>query len=167
MDEENKKKKKGNPNIKDHGFKPGQTGNAAGRPKMPEELQKANKLSAKKFIEYVNKYINMNQESLKEDLKRPQATMLELLVGGMIARAVKDQDPARANFILDRTIGKVIEKMEIDVAVVPKPTIIQRHDGTEIELGHKMVDVKTIEAETVEKRYELTDKNGILDESNS
>jgi len=159
MNEEKPKKKRGNPNIKNHGFKPGQSGNPGGKEKMPEELQKANKLSAKRFIEYVNKYINMNKESLNKDLNRPEATMLELLVGGMIARAVKEQDPARANFILDRTIGKVIEKMEIDVAVVPKPTIIQRHDGTEIELGHKMVEVNTIEAETVEKRYELVDRN--------
>jgi hypothetical protein len=129
-------------------WKPGQSGNPSGRGKMPAELQKASKLSAHKLIAAVNKYIHMTKDALNADLRRPEASMLELLVGGMIARAVKDQDPVRANFILDRTIGKVIDKMEIDVSSLPKPVFIERLDGTMVELGHKMVE--TIEGEVFE-----------------
>ena len=146
-----------NPNAKppkEHQFKPGQTGNPAGKAKMPEELQKANKLSAKKFIEYVNRYVNMNRSEIKEDLERKEATMLELLVGGMISKAVSTQDPVRANFILDRTIGKVIDKMEIEI-VVPKPTIIQRIDGSQVELGHKLLAENTLDAELVNAKIEV------------
>jgi len=124
---------------------------------MPAELQKANKLSAKKFIEYVNRYINMDREEIKEDMKRKEATMLELLVAGMISRAVSQQDPVRANFILDRTIGKVIDKMEIEI-VVPKPTIIQRHDGSQVELGHQLIAENTIDAELVNAKIEIKAK---------
>lgn len=149
-------------------FKPGQSGNPSGKPKMPEELQKANKLSAKKFIEYVNRYINMDREDIKEDMKRPEATMLELLVAGMISRAVSQQDPVRANFILDRTIGKVIDRMQIDVEVIAKPMIIHRIDGSEVELGHKLIEQKTtevIDVEVLKNRYEL--RTGEEDEGDS
>lgn len=135
-------------------WKAGQSGNPNGKPKMPEELQKANKLSAKKFIEYVNRYVNMNRSEIKEDLERKEATMLELLVGGMISKAVSTQDPVRANFILDRTIGKVIDKMEIEI-VVPKPTIIQRIDGSQVELGHKLLAENTLDAELVNAKIEV------------
>jgi len=146
-----------NPNAKppkEHQFKKGQVANPNGRGKMPEELQKANKLSAKKFIEYVNRYVNMNRSEIKEDLERKEATMLELLVGGMISKAVSTQDPVRANFILDRTIGKVIDKMEIEI-VVPKPTIIQRIDGSQVELGHKLLAENTLDAELVNAKIEV------------
>jgi hypothetical protein len=154
MEEQKKSKRIPPPEYR---FKPGQSGNPGGSQKMPAELQKANKLSAKKFIEYVNRYINMDREEIKEDMKRKEATMLELLVAGMISRAVSQQDPVRANFILDRTIGKVIDKMEIEI-VVPKPTIIQRHDGSQVELGHQLIAENTIDAELVNAKIEIKAK---------
>lgn len=135
-------------------FKPGQSGNPGGKPKLPQELKRTDKLSKIKFREYLNKFIHMTKTELVAELQKPGSTMLEQLVGGMIARTVKDQDPVRANFLLDRLIGKV--KDEMDVELKMKPTYIERRDGTMIELGHAP---ETIDAEVVQQKEENNENN--------
>jgi hypothetical protein len=88
-------------------FKPGQSGNPAGRPKTPDDILKANRLTAETFARQINKYLHLTVDELNADLSRPDASMIDLLVGGMVMKAAKDHDWQRANFILDRIIGKV------------------------------------------------------------
>lgn len=97
---------------KDTQFKPGQSGNKSGRPKLPEDIRKASKLTNEEFIRIANRFFSMNRGEIQETLQDPKATLLELIVGGIAVRAAKDNDHMRANFLLDRTIGKVAETIK-------------------------------------------------------
>lgn len=98
-------------------FQQGQSGNPNGRPKTPEDIIKANRLTKEAFSRLVNKYLHMNRLNITENLKRPEASMLELLIGGMVVKAAKDHDWQRANFILDRIIGKAPAVIDVGVGV--------------------------------------------------
>lgn len=93
-------------------FKPGQSGNPNGRPKLPEDIRKASQLTNEEFIRLANRFFAMSRAEIQETLQDPKATLLELIVGGIAARAAKDNDHTRATFLLDRTIGKVAETIK-------------------------------------------------------
>lgn len=103
----------GNPNIKNFGFKPGQSGNPGGHAKVPEDVREARQISQFEFERIVNKYLFLNDEDTKEDLARPEATNFERLVGGIIQKAISKRDEKKAEWILSRTLGKMRERLEI------------------------------------------------------
>ncbi len=73
----------------------------------------------------------MPRSALEAIIKNPQSSMLELMVASIMARATKDGDYSRLDFLLQRTIGKVKDKVEVSA----KPTMtIHRPDGTTLEL---------------------------------
>lgn len=83
--------------IKDHGFKPGQSGNPKGRPKG---------------IRYVS-------EALRELLKDPEVA--ENLAQELMKRAKKSD--SALDILLDRTEGKVTQPIGIDPTM---PVVIDR-----------------------------------------
>ena len=71
--------------------------------------------------------------------------MIEITVASIFAKAAKDGDYSRLEFLLSRTIGKVTDKMEIQA----KPSMtIHRPDGSTIELTQD--GPLTIEGEVTE-----------------
>lgn len=117
-------------------FKPGQSGNPNGRPKLPEDIRKASQLTNEEFIRIANRFFSMTRGEIQETLQDPKATLLELIVGGIAAKAAKDHDHYRAEFLLQRTIGKVKDQLEV---TMPKPTIITRPSGEQVILGTEII----------------------------
>jgi hypothetical protein len=113
-------------------FKPGQSGNPGGRPKIPEELRKFKTLSADEVKKIFAKYARMTEPEVSAYMAADDTPIFEKVVGQGLLKAVKDGDYGRLNFILDRTIGKVVEKTEIDL---PEPVIIRRRGGDEVQLA--------------------------------
>jgi len=95
-------------------FKPGVSGNSGGRPKLPEDIKEARKISQFEFERIVNRYLFMTDAEFTEDLARPEATKFERLVGGIIDKAIKKKDEKKAEWILSRTLGKMRERLEIE-----------------------------------------------------
>lgn len=124
-------------------FKPGNAG-GPGRPPMPEDIRKIKVLTKSHVEKVMNLFAGMTEEQIEVHLKRPETTMLEHMVGQITLRAVRDGDTQRLNFLLDRTIGKVKEVTEIQL---PVPTIIERLNGDQIELGAKVIDAEVLEGE--------------------
>lgn len=93
-------------------FKKGQSGNPSGRPKMPRELLEAKRLTQAKFIELTNKYLHKTKEEIAASAKDPATPALEIMIASIIGRAITQGDHQRLNFILDRMVGKVADKVE-------------------------------------------------------
>lgn len=94
-------------------FKPGQSGNPGGNRRLPADVIKMKELSRQEFAKAINKFFYLTRNELDEKLKEPELTMIDIMVGSMVARASKEQDVVRAQFLLDRAIGKVQESISI------------------------------------------------------
>ena len=113
-------------------FKPGQSGNPAGRTPLPEDIKKARKLNQKELERSVNKFLYMTSEEIFEACKSDDATMFDKIIGSIITAAVDKSDHTRLEFILNRMIGKVQDKLQV---TVPKPFIVKKSDGTQVVCG--------------------------------
>jgi len=122
--------KKGPPDQ--YKFKKGQSGNPGGMPKIPDDIKEARKLNQIELERIINKYLHMPKNDLQVILKSPNIPMMELMVASIVAKAATGGDHLRLDFILNRIIGKVKDKIE--VAAV-KPYVINNLDGTKTVLG--------------------------------
>lgn len=99
-------------------WEPGQSGNPDGRPKVPEYIKEAKKLNKGLLDEYMNKYINMPVEEIKEIVEgamkgRSDTPAMEVMIARVIMQAINKGDYKTVNFILDRMVGKVKEHLEV------------------------------------------------------
>jgi hypothetical protein len=101
-------------------FQKGVSGNPNGRPKLPPEIKQIQKMSPTFVRAMINKLSRMTKDELAIHLKDPKTPVLEVTLGSIYAKAIKDGDYMRLNFLLDRTIGKV--KEEVDISVTPQIT---------------------------------------------
>jgi hypothetical protein len=62
----------------------------------------------------------------------PRTDAADLMLCQIVIYAIETGDYRRVEFILDRTIGKVKDTLEV---IQPTPTIIRRKNGEEVELG--------------------------------
>lgn len=95
-------------------FKPGQSGNPNGRPKIPIDVKESRQLTRIELDRQLNRLIAMSPEQLAEVRKDPKSTMLELLIVSVITHGINKGDQTRLNFLLERlsSIGKVKETVE-------------------------------------------------------
>jgi hypothetical protein len=132
MAENSKKTAPGRP------FKPGESGNPGGRPKLPEDVKQAKLMNRIELTRLVNRLVRMKRHELAELIKNPDASSMEIMIGTIIVKAAQQGDPTRLSFLLDRLVGKV--KNETDLTVLPKPTVIVRRNGDQVILGAKLAD---------------------------
>lgn len=113
-------------------FKPGHDQPGPGRPPYPKEVREASKLTRILFEGTLNKLINMNISELESYTQDSSVPAIEVILASILQRAIRDGDHTRLDFILNRLIGKVKEKIDVDL---PKPFIIQDLSGNRTILG--------------------------------
>lgn len=89
-------------------------------------------LKADQVKALIGKFWGLSRTQLQEVAQNPASSMGEIIIASIMAKAAKDGDYSRLSGLLDRAIGKV--KDQVDVSVV-KPTIIERLDGSRVEMG--------------------------------
>ena len=111
-------------------FKPGDP--RAGRAPLPPELKDAKRLTKGMFEAMANRFLWMTPGELQAAHDDPKTPAIERLIISILAAGEADGDQARAEWFLNRLLGKVTDKVEVSQ---PKPFVIQRSDGSETLLG--------------------------------
>ena len=113
-------------------FVKGESGNVNGRPILPQDLLESRKLNKIEVSRIISKYMNIPICDILHAVESPDSTALESVIAKLITEAHKHGDHNRLNFLFDRMIGKVTDKVEL---TVPKPTLIRLINGEAIMLG--------------------------------
>lgn len=101
---------------KRNSFKKGVVTNPNGGPKLPQDLKISRTLTQIDFLRLTNGLMDATEADLIKIIKDPNATMLKKCVATLLAKATKEGDPKRLEFLLNRTIGKVPERVHQIVA---------------------------------------------------
>lgn len=87
---------------------------------LPPEIKEARLVNSVKFEEIVYKYMNANAQELQAIAKDPATPAIDLVVIKILSNAITKGDLPSLNLLLERTIGKVKDKMELDHTVRSK-----------------------------------------------
>lgn len=113
--------------------------NRKGPPKLPSDLKKANEALTNSILEAkIKKFLALTPEQLKEVMRDPKTIAIDVALCSIIAKAITGSDQMRLDWVITRLLGKVKETKEI---ILPKPTIIERLDGSQMMLGAEVIDV--------------------------
>lgn len=94
-------------------FKPGESGNPYGRPRLPGAVAEARKLNKVELERILNKYIYLNMQEMQFCANDPTTPAIDLIVIKMVLESIKRGDHVRLETILNRLVGKVADKAEI------------------------------------------------------
>lgn len=87
---------------------------------IPPDLKEARMVNANKFEHVIYQYMGSTIDVLRAKLKDETTPAMDLVVIRILVLAIEKGDHARLNFLLERTIGKVADRMELKAAVLSK-----------------------------------------------
>lgn len=90
-------------------FKPGQSGNPGGRPKIPEELRFVEKLNPETLARLISKLLKIDDTGWDSFCVDPKRTRLERMLITTINKGMSEGDPRHLEWLMSRTIGKIKE----------------------------------------------------------
>lgn len=145
------KKKANGPGRESSQFKAGNPG-GPGRPKSPSELILMRNLTKDEARVILNKFLFWPLTELQAYLKDPSNPVIEYYIAKLIYQGISDGNVAPLNFLFERLLGRVVDKVEV---TKPIPTVIELIDdeiGKRIVLGTvdkiENIDLKDIKKET-------------------
>lgn len=93
-------------------FQPGQSGNPAGRVKLPPEIKEARKYNKLEVERILSDYMDKSPAEIDLALNRQDLPAIEIIVAKIVHQAMKRGDQFRFDFLLNRLIGKVKDQVE-------------------------------------------------------
>lgn len=102
-------------------FKPGQSGNPKGKPRLPDEIKAARQVSQIEIEKIINHVAYLKESDLKSLIKDDDTPAMVKGMAKVVEKLVKYGDLWAANFLLDRMIGRPNNAPMIDVT--PSPNI--------------------------------------------
>lgn len=84
-----------------------------GRPLIPEDVKGCRALNQIELERLLNWLIHLPMEELKDLGKNPETPSMVCVVCAIILLAVKNGDPMRIDFILNRLLGRVKDRVEV------------------------------------------------------
>lgn len=82
---------------------------------LPDKIKEARRLNRTQFERIANKYLHMDFSEIEEIMakKKKNIAAIDFIVLSVIYHAIKDGDPKRLDFLLNRTIGQTIKRVAI------------------------------------------------------
>ncbi len=112
-------------------WKKGVSGNPTGGRKLPDDLRKVAPLTSEELRRTISKHFRFNKTQLAEVLSNPNAPTIDIIIASTIAHAMKHGDIQKAEYLFQRLIGRVTEKVEVQY---PEPVVIERPSGEQLVL---------------------------------
>lgn len=91
-------------------FKKGNPGRPKGSVVVPKEIREMNRREVEQLI---SKYFKMSREKLAKVAANKKTPTIDLMIIKIITTAINKGDQTRLNFLLDRTIGKVKDSVDV------------------------------------------------------
>lgn len=113
--------KKGDPRI-----------NIKGRPPTAAAVQKLKRITSETVAQQIQDVAFMSVAELEIYLARRDVPAMGAMFGRILLEALKTGDPSKASFLMERTVGKVKERLEVST---PVPFIAEYSDGTKEIMG--------------------------------
>lgn len=83
-----------------------------GRPALPDDVKQGLQLTRAVLIERINKYLTLPLDELSIVAKDQSLPAVDHVVIRIIINAIQKGDTVRMEFLLDRLIGKVVQRIE-------------------------------------------------------
>lgn len=128
-------------------WRPGESGNKRGGTPMPPDIREARKMTQYELERILNRYMDMHPTEVAAILESPPThlRMIELVVASIVFKAAQGGDPVRLDFLLNRTIGKIRERVEVDVVreklqAMSKQELIERMEADLMRLKQSQAE---------------------------
>ena len=108
---------------------------------MPEDVKRIRKLTNDEIKEVGSLLLNGRESELEALIANDETPILKKWMASVSLSGMKSGDEKKLNAILDRVAGKIPQ--QLDVSVAPRPVLIEKHDGTVIEMT--AVQVRDVE----------------------
>lgn len=115
-----------------HAWKPGQSGNPGGRPKLDADTRRLRELTKEQFKELGSILLAGTDEDLVRLEASPDRSALTGWMINVIRVASSKGDYQTLDSMLNRLVGKVKDELDINL---PRPTIIIKRNGEQVILG--------------------------------
>lgn len=140
MGDETKRKGSDGSQLRPYQFKPGQSGNPAGRPPLTPKQRVLKELTLKSFQECVEAVCTGNIDDLKRMVDDPDVSALQVGIATSLLRALQEGDYDTVTKIVQTCTGKPPEELLIKSQNLNANTNVVKLESTKVKAVLRKLD---------------------------
>lgn len=125
-------------------FKPGVSGNPAGRPPVPPAIHAIRRMTHAQVAEIGTVLLEGDLAAIEAITRDPKASVLKVWIASLIVTSLNKGDASIFNAIMDRIVGKVRDRLKIEGSIAVAhftPDQVKRMAQLAIEEANEERDV--------------------------